>query len=153
MRIGRVVRSVQHPYGRILGFLAQSRNYFFQVTPQLYSRGWVYPVPDPLLLRKSGSAGNRNRTSWYVARNYANFVLQSSSFLHKRYQHKHSAAKPLALKQVVSLVTSNLKGTKHLFVFNLGYLHPVARVRSDDVGFYPSMLRHYRRLIYYLYIT
>jgi len=27
----------------------------------LTSRGWVDPVPDPLLLRKSGSAGNRTR--------------------------------------------------------------------------------------------
>ena len=33
--------------------------YFIQVAPQLTSRGWVYPVPDPLTLRKSGSAGNR----------------------------------------------------------------------------------------------
>jgi hypothetical protein len=29
----------------------------------------VDPVPDPLLLRKSGSAGNRSRTSVSVARN------------------------------------------------------------------------------------
>jgi hypothetical protein len=29
----------------------------------------VDPVPDPLLLRKSGSAGNRTRTSGSVARN------------------------------------------------------------------------------------
>jgi hypothetical protein len=36
---------------------------------------------------------------------------------------------------------------------NLGCLHPVAHVRSDDVGFNPSTQRHYRRLIYYLYIT
>jgi hypothetical protein len=35
----------------------------------LYSRGWVDPVPDPLLLRKSSSAGNRTRTSGSVARN------------------------------------------------------------------------------------
>ena len=27
----------------------------------MISRGWVDPVPDPLLLRKSGSAGNRTR--------------------------------------------------------------------------------------------
>jgi len=27
----------------------------------LTSQGWVNPVPDPLLLRKSGSAGNRTR--------------------------------------------------------------------------------------------
>jgi hypothetical protein len=37
---------------------------FFQVAPQLYSRGWVDPVPDPLLLRKSGSAGNLTRDLW-----------------------------------------------------------------------------------------
>jgi hypothetical protein len=30
----------------------------------------VDPVPDPVLVRKSGSAGNRSRTSGYVARNY-----------------------------------------------------------------------------------
>ena len=34
---------------------------FIQVAPQLTSQGWVDPVPDPLLLRKSGSAGNRTR--------------------------------------------------------------------------------------------
>jgi hypothetical protein len=59
----RVV-SATDPYGRILGFLDRSRYYFFQVVPQLYSRGWVDPVPDPLLLRKSGSAGNRIRNLW-----------------------------------------------------------------------------------------
>jgi hypothetical protein len=46
-----------NPYSRILGFLERSRYYFFQVDPQSFSRGWVDPVPDPLLLRKSGSAG------------------------------------------------------------------------------------------------
>jgi len=38
--------------------------YFIQVAPQLTSRdsrGWVHPVPDPLPLRKSGSAGNLTR--------------------------------------------------------------------------------------------
>jgi hypothetical protein len=39
------------------------------VTLQLYARGWVDPVPDPLLLRKSGSAGKRTRTSGSVASN------------------------------------------------------------------------------------
>jgi hypothetical protein len=34
----RVV-SVTDPYGSILGFLDQSRYFFFQVAPQLYSRG------------------------------------------------------------------------------------------------------------------
>ena len=44
-----------------LCFLDRSRYFFIQVAPQLTSRGWVDPVPDPLLLKKSGSAGNRTR--------------------------------------------------------------------------------------------
>jgi hypothetical protein len=63
-----VVRAT-YPYGRILSSLDRSRCIFFQVAPQLYSRGWVGLVPDPLLLRISGRAGNRTRTSWSVARN------------------------------------------------------------------------------------
>jgi hypothetical protein len=47
-----------------LGFLDRSRYYFFQVAPQLSSRGWADPVPDPLLLRKSGRAGNRTPDLW-----------------------------------------------------------------------------------------
>jgi hypothetical protein len=63
------VVSVTNPYGRNLDFLDQSRYFSFQVGPQLYSRGSVDPVPDPLLLSKSGSAGNRIRTFGSVARN------------------------------------------------------------------------------------
>jgi hypothetical protein len=33
------VVSATDPYGRNLGFLARSRYFFFQVDPQLYSRG------------------------------------------------------------------------------------------------------------------
>jgi hypothetical protein len=50
----RVV-SATDTHGRILGFLDRSRYFFFQVAPQLYSGGWVDPVPDPLLLRKVSS--------------------------------------------------------------------------------------------------
>jgi hypothetical protein len=60
---GCYVVSVTDPYGLNLGFLDGSRYYFFPVAPQLYSRGSVDPVPDPLLLRKSDSAGNWTRTS------------------------------------------------------------------------------------------
>jgi hypothetical protein len=60
------VVSVTDPYGR---FLNRSRYFFFQIAPQLCSRGWVDPAPDPLLFRKSGSAGNRKRTSGSKARN------------------------------------------------------------------------------------
>jgi hypothetical protein len=49
------VVGVTDPYGRILGFLDQCRYFFFQVDSQLYTQGRVGPVPDPLLLRKSGS--------------------------------------------------------------------------------------------------
>jgi hypothetical protein len=42
---------------------------FFQVAPQLYSRGWVDPVQDPLLFFFAGSAGNRTRASGSVAKN------------------------------------------------------------------------------------
>jgi hypothetical protein len=67
-RVYHVV-SVTNSYGGILGFLDRSRYFFFQVAPQLYSGGWVDPVPDPLLLRKSGSVKNRIRASGSVARN------------------------------------------------------------------------------------
>jgi CBS-domain-containing membrane protein len=33
------VVSVTDPYGRILGFVDRSRYFFFQIAPQLYSRG------------------------------------------------------------------------------------------------------------------
>jgi hypothetical protein len=62
------VFSVTDPLGCIISFLDRSRYYFFQVAPQLYSRGWADPVPDPLL-RKYGSAGNRTRTAGSAARN------------------------------------------------------------------------------------
>jgi hypothetical protein len=37
----------------------------------------VDPVPDPLLLRKSGRAGNRTRTSASVARNSDHYTTES----------------------------------------------------------------------------
>jgi hypothetical protein len=62
------VVSVTDASGSILGFLHRSR-YFFQVAPELYSRGWANPVPDRLILGKSGNSGNRTRTSGSEARN------------------------------------------------------------------------------------
>jgi hypothetical protein len=47
-----------------LSFLDRSRYFFFQVAPRLSSRGWVDSIPDPLLLRKFGSPGNRTRDLW-----------------------------------------------------------------------------------------
>jgi hypothetical protein len=44
-------------------FLDRSR-YFIEIAPQLSSRGRVDPIPDPLLLRKSGCAGNWTQDLW-----------------------------------------------------------------------------------------
>jgi hypothetical protein len=51
------------PRPLILGFWNRSRDFSIQVVPQLYSRGWVDPVPDTLL-RKCGSAENRTWDLW-----------------------------------------------------------------------------------------
>jgi hypothetical protein len=45
-------------------FIDRSLYFFFQVSPHLSSRGWVDPVPDPLLRRKFGSAVNRTHDLW-----------------------------------------------------------------------------------------
>jgi hypothetical protein len=47
------------------------RGYYFciQVAPQLSSRGCVYPIPNPLLLRKSGITEIEPETSGSVGRN------------------------------------------------------------------------------------
>jgi hypothetical protein len=66
--IGCHVVSVTDPYGRIQRFYRQEPLLFYQVAPQLYSRGWVDPVPDPLRFF-SGSSGNRTRASGSVAKN------------------------------------------------------------------------------------
>jgi hypothetical protein len=65
----------------ILSFPDWSHYFFYQVAPQLYSRDWVDPVPDPLLLRKSGSAGNWTRASGSVARNSSNQTTEAATSL------------------------------------------------------------------------
>jgi hypothetical protein len=69
-----------------LGFLDRSLYFFIQVAPQLSSRGWVDPVPDPLLLGKSGRAGSRTRDLWICSQklwrldykgglNYSSYII------------------------------------------------------------------------------
>jgi hypothetical protein len=58
----RVV-SARIPTAVNIYFLDRS-HYFLQIAPRLSSRSWVNPVPDPILLRKPGSAGNRTRDLW-----------------------------------------------------------------------------------------
>jgi hypothetical protein len=52
LRIEGVAWSAQRiPTAVNIGFQDRSRYFSIQVAPQLSSRGWVDPVPDPLLLR------------------------------------------------------------------------------------------------------
>jgi hypothetical protein len=47
-----------------LSFLDRSRYFSFKYLLVYPHKGWVDPVPDPLLLTKSGSAGNRTQDLW-----------------------------------------------------------------------------------------
>jgi hypothetical protein len=49
----------------------------------------VDPIPDPLLLRKSGSAGNRTRTSGPVARNSDHWTTEAVVCGHARDNSEH----------------------------------------------------------------
>jgi hypothetical protein len=69
LRIEGVAWSAQRiPTAVNIGFQDRCHYFSIQVAPQLSSRGWVDPVPDPLLHRKSGSAGNRTRDLWICSR-------------------------------------------------------------------------------------
>jgi hypothetical protein len=71
------VVSLTDPNGRILGFLDRSRYFFFQVAPQLYSRGWVDLVSYQQHLWNSGNAENQTRTSGSVARNSDDWTTEA----------------------------------------------------------------------------
>jgi hypothetical protein len=79
---GCLVVSVWDPYGCNFYFLDRSCYFFFQVAPQLYSRGWVDPVADPLLVRKSGNAGNWTLTSGSEARNFDHYTRGGLNLLY-----------------------------------------------------------------------
>jgi hypothetical protein len=57
-------------------FSIQEPLLFYQVAPQLYSRGWVDPVPDPLPFFLD-SARNRNRASGSVAENSDHWTTEA----------------------------------------------------------------------------
>jgi hypothetical protein len=78
---GCQVVSTTDPYGLILAFLNRCCYFFFQEAPQLYSRGYVDPVPDPLVLRKSSNAGNRTWTYGSAARNSDHYTTEAVYFL------------------------------------------------------------------------
>jgi hypothetical protein len=77
----RVVRETD-PHGHILRFIDQSHYYIFQVAPQLYSRGWVDPVPDPLLLIKFGSNENWICDLWICSQEFWPLDHRSGTLFH-----------------------------------------------------------------------
>jgi hypothetical protein len=87
---GSHVFSMMDPCGRILSFLDRSCYFIFQVAPWLYSRGWVDPVPDHLLLRKSGSTWNRTRTSGSLTRaSFGKTHIDGGAWLLPHIKWKH----------------------------------------------------------------
>jgi hypothetical protein len=65
-----------------LGFLDQSRKYFYQVAPHLFSRGWMHTVPDPPLNKRTKNkqansvalSPRANYTDWPTATCRRNLV-------------------------------------------------------------------------------
>jgi hypothetical protein len=76
--------SATDPLAVNLSFQDRSRYFFIQVAPQLSSRGCVDPVPDPLLLRKSGSAGNRTRNLWICSDTTVTIAKSKADKVHCR---------------------------------------------------------------------
>jgi hypothetical protein len=68
------------PYSRLS---RQEPQLFLSSSSQLHTRGSVDPVPDPLLLSKSGSAGNRTQTSGSgsIARNSDHWTTEVVPFM------------------------------------------------------------------------
>jgi hypothetical protein len=122
--------NVTDPYSHILRFLDRSRYFFFQAAPQLYSRGWADPVPEPLLLRKCGSTGNRTWTSGFVARNsdhYTTVVARVTCLLRQNmtvssnlqcYVHPQAQLlSPLSVNKCTVFLWSSNKGSTAIFCY------------------------------------
>jgi len=123
-----VTWSAQRVPTAALCFLDRSRYFFIQVAPQLTSRGWVDPVPDPLLLRKSGSAGNRTRDLcicsqkfWPLDHRGGLFLYQTSRKSDKWFGRWHKVKGGFSLHNVfnsISQITadSSFYNTDTLFI-------------------------------------
>jgi hypothetical protein len=125
---GCCVVSATDPHSRILRFLDWRHYFSIQAALQLSSRGWVDPVPDPLLLWKSGSTGNRTRDFWICSqelwpldhRGGHLFVHTVLKFLmcnkYSRYWQKYPvlSSTPQHLKILTHTITMLKKGEKSI---------------------------------------
>jgi hypothetical protein len=122
------VVSVTNPYGRIHGILDRSHYFLFQVPRQLYSRGWVDPVPDPLLLRKAGSAGNRTRDLWVCNQELWTLDHRGCQQMHMSHkithhaQTKHSTQNCINNKGQITVNTMQKKKSKAISITDRGGL-------------------------------
>jgi hypothetical protein len=147
------VVSVTDPCGRILGFLDRSRYFIFQVAPQLYSRGWVGLVLDPLLLRKCSSAGNRTRASGSLGRNSDHYTTEAIWTGINQIQMKlHSAWIWVMLHDIinetghhaVSLGQRYAKHKRHTLVSCEGYSSELLRNKVWTRGKARSKHKHFK---------
>jgi hypothetical protein len=72
-----------------LSFLDRSRYFPFKWLLIYPQKGWVDPVPDVLLLRKSGSVGNRTRHLWICSQGFCSLDQKGDRSTYKRVL-KHS---------------------------------------------------------------
>jgi hypothetical protein len=131
------VVSVKDSYCRILGFLDRSSYFFFQVAPQLYSWGWFDPVPDPLLLRESGSSGNLTRISGSEARNYDTRPQRWSTFFYITYINSIRTSQEtqyISVQQPGTLTTRQQRPSTFFYITNIN------SVRSSQETQYISAL-------------
>jgi hypothetical protein len=143
----------------------------FQVAPQLYSRGWVDPVPEPLLLRKSGSARNWTRTSGTVVKNldhqgwskWEKTFLNSNYFYYlgnvnftwyhcSKYLNSTSFQKDLLAKFLHSISACKLwHDTKNINEFTLNSeIHEINTRQQGKFHLPLANLRKYQKGIYYI---
>jgi hypothetical protein len=81
LRRGCHVVSVTDPCGRILGFLDRSRYFFFQVSPQLYSRGEWTPFQAHYFSENLVAPEIEPWSSGSVARNSDHWTTEAAYFL------------------------------------------------------------------------
>jgi hypothetical protein len=83
--VGRWCRvvSATDTYGRILGFTRPEPLLFLSSSSSIVFMRLSGPLPDSLLLRKSGSTGNQTRTSGAIARNSEHYITEPKNTTQK----------------------------------------------------------------------
>jgi hypothetical protein len=134
---------------------ARSRYFSVQVAPQLSSRGWVDPVPDPLLLRKSGSAGNRTRDLWICSQELWPLDHrggQSRTFFTWKYELFIAwSVRPESYVRIGRISTGKLRTwntitTIHLSDYEAREKLPSFKYNVSLIGRYPICYGYFRRI-------